>query len=91
MVKQEGCATVLNKLRPHDHREVHIEPPGVPDGGSLLKSSQSHLMPSPLSQLSSTLSAPSIKNSETEVNQVSLRVTIYSLCWLVVRTSLITQ
>lgn len=64
---QEGCATVLNKLRPHDHREVHIEPPGVPDGGSLLKSSQSHLMPSPLSQLSSTLSAPSIKNSETEV------------------------
>jgi hypothetical protein len=63
-VEQEGCATVLNKVRPH----VHEEAPGVPDSGAHAKPSQSPFT-SPLSQLAS---APSIQSSETEVRMQRL-------------------
>ena len=65
-MEQEGCATMLNKVRSRSHEEPHNEAPGILDSGahaSALKSSQSPFT-SPLSQLTSI---PSMKNSEAEV------------------------
>lgn len=69
---QEGCATVLNKVRPQHHGETTTsEARGVSDSGvpaNALKPSQSPFTTSPLSQLASI---PAMKNSETEVPYTS--------------------
>ncbi|KAG0576036.1 hypothetical protein M758_5G049000 [Ceratodon purpureus] len=66
---QEGCSTVLNKVRPQAHEGPHNEAPGVPDSGaheSAVRPFQSPFT-SPLNQLAST---PSIKNSKTEMEEL---------------------